>query len=183
MRLANSAIGLLLCMTSCAATPPPVARTPPPSSYKLQVPPEMAGPFPTAYRATVATWARGNFLDPYSLRDVFVTKPVEAEARSGQYGWLVCLGVNARNRFGAYTGQQWYALLLRDAYVVDAYPKPTSSSQPIGMPAYDRAMSRASDYQNQANAIGGALMLNLCGDAIKSGRTVLERFPELEQRR
>lgn len=170
-------------MTSCAAPPPPVARTPPPSSYKLEVPPGLAGPFPTAYKAAIATWARGNFLDPYSLRDVVVTKPVEAEAQSGQYGWLVCLGVNARNRFGAYTGQQWLALLLRDGSVVDAYPKSTSSSQPIGIAGYDRAMSRASDYRNQANALEGALMLNLCGDAIQSGRTVLERFPEVEQRR
>lgn len=169
-------------MTSCAAPPPPVARTPRPSSYKLQVPPEMAGPLPTAYKATVATWARGSFLDPYSLRDVFVTKPVEAEAQSGQYGWLVCLGVNARNRFGAYTGQQWHALLLRDGSVVDAYPKSTSSNQPIGLAAYDRAMSRANDYRNQADAIGSALMLNLCSEAVRSGRTVAERFPELEKR-
>lgn len=182
MRLAISTIGVLLCMTSCAAPPPPVTRTPPPSSYRLEVPLGIAGPYPTAYKAAVATWVRSNFLDPYNLRDVFVTKPVEIEAQNGQYGWLVCLSTNARNRYGAYTGQQWHSLLLKDNSIIDAYPKSTSPNLPIGLAGYDRAMSKANDFQNQADALRGALMLNLCGKAVQSGRTSAERFPELEKR-
>ena len=90
--------------------------------------------------------------------------------------------INARNRYGAYTCQQWHALLLHDNSIIDAYPKSTSPNQSIGLPAYDRMMNKANALDNQINAMSGTLMLNLCAEAVRSGRTSPERFPELEKR-
>ena len=49
-------------------------------------------------------------------------KPVDI-GTNGQhfYGWLVYFKVNARNRFGAYTGKQSHAALIRDNQVRQTY--------------------------------------------------------------
>lgn len=173
MRRAISTIGALLCVTGCAEPSKPAARTAPEPTYTLQVTPGMAGPYPALYKGMLASWVRGTFLDPYSLRNVHVTKPVEVKASRGTFAWLVCLSANARNRYGAYTGQQAHAVLIRNSAIIDAFPKSTAPSG-LGT-GYDRMV-------DTANSMEGTLVLNLCVEAVQSGRASSEPFPELEGR-
>jgi hypothetical protein len=62
---------------------------------------ERYGPYPTNYKEIVMKW-----LDKQLIED----KPV--------YGYLVNFKVNARNRFGAYTGSQSHGALIYNGEVV-----------------------------------------------------------------
>lgn len=57
------------------------------------------------------------FIDPYSVRDAMIAAP--KNGGSGLYpGWVVCVRANAKNRLGAYTGQQVTAITIRGGRVV-----------------------------------------------------------------
>jgi hypothetical protein len=70
-----------------------------------------AGPYPENYKAAMADYIKTNFFDPYTLRDVKITKPFPARNGFG-IGWGVCLTLNAKNRMGGYIG------LDTDFYIV-----------------------------------------------------------------
>lgn len=78
-----------------------------------------AEPAPTNYRAMVAASVRQNFFDPYSIRDASISQPLYASAVFDgitpipRRGWIVCVRANAKNRMGAYTGQQYSVMLFR----------------------------------------------------------------------
>lgn len=170
MRLICLALAASIILSGCADPPRPATPAPRPNSYSFQVPTGMAGPAPVNYKAIVAAWARTSFVDPYSMRDVTITRPVEVTAEPGMFGWLVCLGANAKNRMGGYTGLKYHALLMRSESVVGHYPR---SSSPTGNTGYDRLTA-------QQDALQGMLMLDLCAQAVQSGRTSSEPLPQLE---
>lgn len=137
--------------------------------------PGLAGSFPENYKALVATWVRSTFLDPFTLRNVAITRPVEAIVDS-RVGWLICFTANGRNAYGAYAGQQAYAVIINGGAIVDTFPK-TRTRGTTGMPAsYERTV-------DNLNAVQGALALNLCAQGVQSEKVRFEPFPELEGRR
>ena len=81
--------------------------------------PAQIGPFPSAYKATVAQGIKDIFFDPYSLRDVAIAEPRQGQV-AFQQGWVVCVRSNGKNRFGAYTGLKDTAFLIRNDKVIGA---------------------------------------------------------------
>jgi hypothetical protein len=77
------------------------------------------GPKPADYKASLRVYITTNFFDPYSLRDVAISKPVAGKMYD-QSGWVVCLRLNAKNRMGGYAGLSDTAYLIRNDLVVGA---------------------------------------------------------------
>jgi len=66
-------------------------------------------------------WLETQLLDASTARIDWQGDPKPADlGKNGEhvYGWLVDFKVNARNRFGAYTGKQQHGALIRDGQVV-----------------------------------------------------------------
>jgi hypothetical protein len=79
------------------------------------------GPYPTNYKEIVTKWLETQLLDASSARIEWNGDPKPADlGKNGEhlYGWLVNFKVNARNRFGAYTGKQSHGALIRDGKVI-----------------------------------------------------------------
>ena len=79
------------------------------------------GPYPTNYKEIVTKWLNTQLIDAGSARIEWVDEPKPADlGAKGEhlYGYLVHLKVNARNRFGAYTGKQSHAALIRNGEVI-----------------------------------------------------------------
>jgi hypothetical protein len=83
--------------------------------------PALYGPYPTNYKEIVMKWLNDQLIDVGSARIEWGgdPKPVDL-GKNGQhlYGYLVQFKVNARNRFGAYTGMQQHGALIRDGEVI-----------------------------------------------------------------
>lgn len=107
--------GLICCVLLCAAGAPiGVAQTPTPDAA-------LYGPYPVDYKQVVTKWLQTQLLDPASARIEWKEEPKPADlGKKGEhlYGYLVTFTVNARNRFGAYTGKQEHGALIRDGAVI-----------------------------------------------------------------
>ena len=79
------------------------------------------GPYPVNYKEIVMTWLNTQLIDAGSARIEWGSDPKPTDlGRNGEhlYGYLVNFKVNARNRFGAYTGMQNHGALIRNGEVV-----------------------------------------------------------------
>jgi hypothetical protein len=79
------------------------------------------GPYPTNYKEIVTKWLQTQLLDAGSARTEWEGDPKPADlGKKGEhlYGWVVNFKINARNRFGAYTGKQRHGALIRDGEVI-----------------------------------------------------------------
>jgi hypothetical protein len=79
------------------------------------------GPYPTNYKEIVTQWLNKQLIDPDSARIEWNGEPKPADqGKDGEhlYGYLVNFTVNARNRFGGYTGKQKHAVLIRNGEVI-----------------------------------------------------------------
>ena len=79
------------------------------------------GPYPTNYKEIVTKWLETQLLDAASARIEWNGDPKPADLGTKDehlYGYLVNFTVNARNRFGAYTGKQSHGALIRDGEVI-----------------------------------------------------------------
>jgi hypothetical protein len=79
------------------------------------------GPYPANYKEIVMKWLNTQLLDADSARIEWSGDPKPADlGKNGQhiYGYVVYFKVNARNRFGAYTGMQSHGALIRNGEVV-----------------------------------------------------------------
>ena len=89
-----------------------------------QTPPrdaEQYGLYPTNYKEIVTKWLSTQLIDPDSARIDWTDEPKATDlGKDGQhlYGYLVHFKVDARNRFGAYTGKQTHGALIRNGEVV-----------------------------------------------------------------
>ncbi|MFN2540917.1 MAG: hypothetical protein ABR514_01945 [Chthoniobacterales bacterium] len=91
-----------------------LAQTPTPN-------PSLYGPYPTNYKEIVTQWLQTQLIDPSSARIEWKGEPKPTDlGKKGEhlYGYLVTLTVNARNRFGAYTGKQEHGALIRNGEVI-----------------------------------------------------------------
>ena len=92
-----------------------LAQSPAPSASRY-------GAYPADYKAIVMAWLDAHLDDPKRAVVEWSgePKPAELPGPAGQKisGYLVEFTVNARNRFGAYTGKQRHGALIRDGTVV-----------------------------------------------------------------
>jgi hypothetical protein len=79
------------------------------------------GPNPTNYKEIVMKWLDTQLIDADSARIEWSGDPKPADlGTKGEhlYGYLVNFKVNARNRFGTYTGMQSHGALIRNGEVI-----------------------------------------------------------------
>jgi hypothetical protein len=79
------------------------------------------GPYPTDYKEIIMQWLNKQLIDPDSARIEWGEEPKPSEmGKAGEAvsGYLVNFTVNARNRFGAYTGKQKHSVLIRNGEVI-----------------------------------------------------------------
>jgi hypothetical protein len=91
-----------------------LAQTPTPDAGRY-------GPYPTNYKEVVTKWLQTQLVDPASARIEWKDEPKPADLGSkGEhlYGYLTSFTVNARNRFGTYTGKQAHGALIRNGEVI-----------------------------------------------------------------
>src|SRR5207245_9758078 len=80
------------------------------------------GPYPTNYKEIVTKWLDTQLIDAGSARIEWNGDPKPADLGTKDkplYGYLVNFKVNARNRFGAYTGMQSHGALIRHVEVIN----------------------------------------------------------------
>ena len=83
--------------------------------------PNRYGPYPTNYKEIVMRWLDTQLIDSGSARIDWSGDPKPANVGTEDkpvYGYLVNFKVNARNRFGTYTGMQTHGVLIRNGEVV-----------------------------------------------------------------
>jgi len=90
------------------------AQTPAPDTARY-------GPYPTLYKEIVMQWLNKQLIDPDSARIEWSEEPKPSDVGKGSEavsGYLVNFTVNARNRFGSYTGKQKHSVLIRNGEVI-----------------------------------------------------------------
>jgi hypothetical protein len=94
-------------------------------SLNAQTPPSVDtaryGPYPTYYKEIIMVWLNKQLIDPDSARIEWSGDPKPSDMGKGSEavsGYLVNFTVNARNRFGAYTGKQKHSVLIRNGEVI-----------------------------------------------------------------
>jgi hypothetical protein len=110
-----NSLGVVLCAWLAAANAVTIAAEIP------TVDPALCGAYPANYKEIVINWLQSQLIDPASARIEWKgePKPADLGARSQHlYGYLVGFTVNARNRFGMYTGKEEHAALIRDGEVI-----------------------------------------------------------------
>lgn len=79
------------------------------------------GQYPTNYKEIVMKWLDTQLIDSGSARIEWSGDPKPASLGAKDkplYGYLVNFKVNARNRFGAYTGMQSHGALIYNGEVI-----------------------------------------------------------------
>src|ERR1044071_9157118 len=79
------------------------------------------GSYPTNYKEIVMKWLDTQLIDAASARIEWSGDPKPANFGTNDkpiYGYLVNFKVNARNRFGSYTGMQTHGALIHNGEVV-----------------------------------------------------------------
>ena len=106
-----------LCLTVTTLAVPLVQENPAPTAT-------LCGPFPKLYKEIIWNWMQSTLVDANSAKIEWGEEPRPADVGTNGthlYGWLVQFKVNARNRFGLYTGKQAHAALIRDGQVAQAF--------------------------------------------------------------
>ena len=79
------------------------------------------GPYPNYYKEIVMQSLTTQLIDPDSARIEWNGEPKPSDMNKGSEavsGYLVNFTVNARNRFGSYTGKQKHSVLIRNGEVI-----------------------------------------------------------------
>ena len=87
------------------------------------------GQFPKNYKEVIEGHMYTKLFDPYSAMYRYIAGPAKgyAHVRGGinppEFGYLVAVGINAKNRLGAYTGEQLYSFLFKNDtfWMLDTY--------------------------------------------------------------
>jgi starvation-inducible outer membrane lipoprotein len=101
--LNNYAAVFSIALAGCATTPNPASVGPAPANYKEQV----------------KQYIQRTLFDPYSIRGAAITQPFPKS-----YGfsniWAVCVEMNAKNRYGAYTGLQRMGFYFQQGQITNS---------------------------------------------------------------
>ena len=76
---------------------------------------------PPIIRRSLWLWLNTQLIDPDSARIEWSAEPKPSDVGKGSEavsGYLVNFTVNARNRFGSYTGKQKHSVLIRNGEVI-----------------------------------------------------------------
>ncbi len=82
------------------------------------------GETPIEYKKIVEDYVKAGLIDPESAQFTRFSNPKkdwlsDNEIGGNVYiGWLVCVEVNAKNKFGGYAGRKTYTLILKDNKVL-----------------------------------------------------------------
>ena len=87
------------------------------------------GRYPENYQEIVKRYFSGQLSDPYSAQYRWIKPPYQGyfiehtNLLTGQpdkfsFGYLVHVGINAKNRFGGYIGEKEYVVLIRNDIVI-----------------------------------------------------------------
>ena len=82
------------------------------------------GPYPSDYEDIVKSFLHSSLKDPYSIRDLSITPPVQKTAFMGLLGggsvaaYSTCVTYNAKNGFGAYTGISSNTYYIRNGAIL-----------------------------------------------------------------
>src|SRR5436853_7940503 len=79
------------------------------------------GPYPTNYKEIVTKWLETQLIDAESAHIEWNGEPKPANLGTQDkplYGFMVNFKINARNRFGTYTGMQSHGALIHEGNVV-----------------------------------------------------------------
>ena len=83
------------------------------------------GEFPTEYDKVIKEHFSRSLFDPYSAHyrigfptQGFSTKAPIVGGGPDQYGYLVNVAINAKNKFGGYVGEKQFRVLIRDGRVI-----------------------------------------------------------------
>ena len=90
------------------------AQTPSPDTARY-------GPYPTNYKEIIMQWLNKQLIDPDSARIEWGGEPKPSDMGTGGEavsGYLINFTVNARNRFGTYTGKQKHSVLIRNNQII-----------------------------------------------------------------
>jgi hypothetical protein len=82
---------------------------------------ELYGPYPMNYKEIVTKWLARQLIDAESAHIEWNGEPKPANMGTQDkplYGYLVSFKINARNRFGTYTGMQSHGALIRNDEVI-----------------------------------------------------------------
>lgn len=81
-----------------------------------------ANDVPPNYRALAAAKLRETLKDPYSVRDASISEPTSGFVGllNGGSASMVCVRLNSKNSFGAYTGISEMAVIFRGGVATDA---------------------------------------------------------------
>lgn len=103
------AVLTVLAFQGCS-TPPPTAQQLASADY---------GPFPHQFQVKLATYLQATLKDPDTAKLSAPIGPARTYAglSAPVYGWGVCMGVNAKNSFGGYTGPKQYFFLFRNGEI------------------------------------------------------------------
>ena len=80
------------------------------------------GVYPSGYQETVKNYMAASLFDPYTA--VYENWRGPAQGYSGgnfvkiEFGYRVCVDINAKNRMGGYVGRKRYYFLIRNGAVV-----------------------------------------------------------------
>ena len=82
------------------------------------------GAMPSDYEEIIKEYFNSTLKDPYSAHYSFIKIPSKAHkgnysTKTVQYGYEVCVNVNAKNSYGAYTGNKPFWFLIRDGVIID----------------------------------------------------------------
>jgi hypothetical protein len=94
-------------------------------SFQAADPSADYGPYPNNYEKIVTAYMEESLIDPWSAQ-YKMSKPRRAYANDGLmfgggvlwYGYVVDVAVNARNRYGGYTGWQYYQVPIQNGQVI-----------------------------------------------------------------
>jgi hypothetical protein len=79
------------------------------------------GQYPTDYKEIIMKWLDTQLVDAPSARIEWTSEPKATDyEKNGQHfsGYLVSFTVNARNRFGTYTGKQQHGAIIKNGEVI-----------------------------------------------------------------
>jgi hypothetical protein len=84
------------------------------------------GPYPANYDALINQWLQANLKDPYSVRDLVTSEPVQGKYWGGLLvtggnvaAYRSCVQYNAKNSFGAYIGLRTYAFWMKNGRIIN----------------------------------------------------------------
>lgn len=86
------------------------------------------GQYPTNYEQIVKDYFSRSLFDPYSAHYRIGT-PYKGYSNKApimgggvdQFGYLIDVGINAKNRYGGYVGEEQYRLLIRNGQVIQQW--------------------------------------------------------------